>query len=106
MPKKKTQEDFVAELKVTHPNLNVLGNYVGDKKYVDVFCTIHNYKFRTKPNWLHRGSNCKKCYYERRGKMLRKDTDTLKKNYLKSITIDSNTHCLTRNIVITNLLLQ
>ena len=36
MPKKKTQEEFVNELKETHPNLTVLGTYIGDKKYVEV----------------------------------------------------------------------
>lgn len=77
MPKKKTQEEFVAELKKTHPNLKVIGEYMGDKEYVDVYCTIHKHKFRTKPNWLHHGSNCKKCYNDRRGLMLRKDLSTL-----------------------------
>lgn len=77
MPKKKTQEEFVAELKQTHPNLKVIGKYSGDKKYVDVYCTIHNYKFSTKPNWLHHGSNCQKCYNDRRGLTLKKDVKVL-----------------------------
>lgn len=79
MAKKKTQEEFVEELKQTHPNLKVLGEYVGDKKYVDVYCTVHKYKFSTKPNWLHHGSNCQKCYDDRRGLMLRKDINSLLK---------------------------
>jgi hypothetical protein len=77
MPKKKTQEEFVDELKRTHPNLKVLGKYLGDKEYVDVYCTIHNYKFSTKPNWLHHGSNCQKCYDERRGLTLKKSVKAL-----------------------------
>lgn len=72
MPKKKTQEEFVNELKETHPNLTVLGTYIGDKKYVEVRCNIHNHTFMTKPNWLHHGANCQKCYDDRRGKALRK----------------------------------
>lgn len=51
----------------THPNLEVLGKYNGDKKYILVKCKIHNYAFNTKPNWLHHGSNCKLCYNDRRG---------------------------------------
>lgn len=77
MPKKKTQEEFVDELKQTHPNLKVIGEYIGDKEYVDVYCTIHNYKFSTKPNWLHHGSNCQKCYDERRGLTLKKSVKAL-----------------------------
>ena len=72
MPKKKTQEEFVNELKETHPNLTVLGTYIGDKKYVEVRCNIHNHTFMTKPNWLHHGANCQKCYDDRRGKTLKK----------------------------------
>lgn len=72
MPKRKTHEEFVNELKKTHPNLKVLSKYNGDKKYVTVFCTVHNYQFETKPNWLHQGSNCPKCYNERRGENTRK----------------------------------
>lgn len=72
MPRKKTQEEFVEELSITHSNLTVLGEYKGDKKYVKVRCNIHNHVFDTKPNWLHHGSNCQKCYDERRGDTLRK----------------------------------
>lgn len=72
MPKKKTQEEFVNELKETHPNLTVLGTYIGDKKYVEVRCNIHSHTFMTKPNWLHHGANCQKCYDDRRSKILRK----------------------------------
>ena len=51
MPKKKTQEEFVNELKETHPNLTVLGTYIGDKKYVEVRCNIHSHTFMTKPSF-------------------------------------------------------
>lgn len=78
MPRKKTQEEFVNELKQTHPNLKVVGEYIGDKEYVNVHCTIHNYTFPTKPNWLHHGSNCKKCYNDRRGEKLRKPIEKLR----------------------------
>lgn len=72
MPRRKTQNEFVSEMGQTHPNLEVLGKYNGDKKYVLVRCKIHDYTFNTKPNWLHHGSNCKYCYNDRRGDSLRK----------------------------------
>lgn len=77
MPKKKTHEEFVNELKETHPNLTVLGQYNGDKEYIEVRCNIHHHMFNTKPNWLHHGSNCQKCYNDRRSKTLKKDISQL-----------------------------
>ena len=38
MPKKLTQEEFVARVAESHPNLEVLGSYVNDKSYVKVRC--------------------------------------------------------------------
>lgn len=89
MPKKKTQEEFVNELKETHPNLTVLGTYAGDKKYVEVRCNIHNHVFMTKPNWLHHGANCQKCYDDRRGQTLKKSLSQLLSEFRK---IHGNTY--------------
>lgn len=79
MPRRKTHDEFVSEMEQTHPNLRVIGEYKGDKEYVDVYCVIHNYIFPTKPNWLHHGSNCKFCYNDRRGDSLRKPIQQLLK---------------------------
>lgn len=68
MPKSFTHDEFVTKLKLSHPNLEVLSIYNGDKKNICVKCTIHNYTFNTTPNRLKQGSNCIMCYNERRGK--------------------------------------
>lgn len=75
MPKKFTHEDFVEQVKREHPNLEVLSEYKGNKNYVTVRCKIHDYTFNTKPNWLHHGAGCQKCYDERRGKTLKKSQE-------------------------------
>lgn len=75
MPKRYTDEDFKKQLKSEHPNLELLNEYNGNKNYVTVRCNIHNYVFKTKPNWLHKGCGCQKCYNERRGNSLRKSLD-------------------------------
>jgi hypothetical protein len=75
MPKKLTTEEFKKQLKLEHPNLELLSDYNGNKNYVTVKCIKHNYIFKTKPNWLHSGNGCKKCYDEKRGKNLRKTID-------------------------------
>ena len=76
MPKRLTTEEFKKQLSLEHPELELLGEYNGNKNYVTVRCVIHNHIFRTKPNWLHAGTGCQKCYDERRGDTLRKSTES------------------------------
>lgn len=75
MPKKLTTEEFKERLLIEHPELELLSEYNGDKNYVIVRCKKHNHTFRTKPNSLHNGSSCQKCYDERRGNTTRKTTE-------------------------------
>lgn len=75
MPRKKTTEEFREELKQLFPNLELIGDYINDKSYITVKCTIHDYTFNTKPVWLRHGHGCKKCYDERRGSTLRNNLD-------------------------------
>ena len=83
MPKKLTHEEFVERLKVTHPNLEAIGQYVGDKIPILVRCTKHDYVFHPKPNHLHKGGNCQKCYDERRGDSLRKKPEQVLEEFRK-----------------------
>lgn len=75
MAKRLTHEEFVNNLKALHPNLEVLSLYNGDKKYITVKCLIHDYVFKTKPNWLKQNHGCQKCYDERRSINQRKTTE-------------------------------
>jgi len=72
MGKKLTTETFKIQLEKEHPNLELLSEYNGNKNYITVRCKIHNYVFNTKPNWLHKGQGCQKCYDEKRGETTRK----------------------------------
>lgn len=60
-PKRLTTELFVEQLKKEHPNLQLISDYNGNKKYLSVKCLIHNHTFQTKPNWLHNGHDCPVC---------------------------------------------
>lgn len=75
MPKRLTTEEFREQLEKEHPDLELLSEYKGNKNYVTVRCKIHGYTFETKPNWLHCGHGCMKCYQERNGKDRLKSTD-------------------------------
>lgn len=71
MPRRKTTEEFREELSKLFPNLELIGEYNGDKQYLTVRCKIHDYTFKTKPNWLRHGAGCQKCYDDRRGEKTR-----------------------------------
>jgi hypothetical protein len=76
MSKRLTTEEFKLQLSKEHPELELLSDYNGNKNYITVKCVKHDYIFNTKPNWLHAGTGCQKCYDERRGESLRKSVDT------------------------------
>ena len=69
---KLTTEQFKEKLSVTHPNLEVLSEYISTNKPITVRCKIHDYIYTTTPHRLVQGSNCQKCYDDRRGAALRK----------------------------------
>lgn len=70
MGKKITTEYFKERLLKTHPNLEVLSDYISTNEPITVRCKIHNYVYVTTPHRLVQGSNCQKCYDDRRGKSL------------------------------------
>ena len=62
MPKKrKTHEQFVAEMKEIHPNIEVLGQYVNANIKIKCKCLIDNYEWEATPNHLLNGTKCPKC---------------------------------------------
>lgn len=89
MPKRLTTEEFRIQLSKEHPELELLSEYNGNKNYVTVRCKIHDYEFKTKPNWLHHGASCQKCYDDRRGKTLLKTTEQFLEE-IKDIYKDKN----------------
>jgi len=83
MPPKITHEQFVEQLKIIKPHLVVLSQYNGNKKYITVKCTIHNYTWESKPNWLvckNEINDCQMCYNERRGNTIRLTRDKFIEN--------------------------
>lgn len=79
MPKALSHEEFVERTKISHPNLEVLSKYKGKDNYVTVRCKIHDYTYKTTPHRLIAGNNCQKCYDEKRGDTIRRDTDIILK---------------------------
>lgn len=76
---KLTTEQFKEKLNKTHPNLEVLTEYISTNKPITVKCKIHNYTYVTTPHRLVQGANCQKCYDDRRSAIKRKSCDTVMK---------------------------
>jgi len=75
--KKRTTEDFAAELAITHPNLELLSEYVNTNTPITVRCKIHDYTYQTTPHRLKQGANCQKCYDDRRSVTNRKPIEKI-----------------------------
>lgn len=68
MPKKLTHEEYIEKLAIENPDIEVVSQYQGNKKYITVKCKIDGTVWNTKPNWLKAGRGCQTCYNKRRGK--------------------------------------
>lgn len=77
MPKKISNEKFAEALSKKHPNIIALSNYNGTKNDIIVKCTIHDYIFKTKPNYLLNGRGCKFCGNVSRAERLMKPFENI-----------------------------
>lgn len=89
--KKLTTEEFKERLAKTHPNLEVLSEYISTNKPITVRCKIHGHTYTTTPHRLVQGANCQKCYDERRGNTILKPVDKVLED-LNSVHWDGYTY--------------
>lgn len=61
MSKRKTQEEFVNEIKIKHPNIEILGQYLNAKTNILCKCKIDEYMWSPTPSSLSSGYGCPKC---------------------------------------------
>lgn len=61
MPKKKTHEEFIKELKNIQPNIKVLSNYINSASKVKCNCLICDNIWEAKASHLLRGHGCPQC---------------------------------------------
>lgn len=65
MGKMKTQEEYVVELALKNPNIEVLGEYRGANTNISHRCLIHDVVWNACPSSMLRGSGCDKCKSEK-----------------------------------------
>lgn len=75
MAERKTQEQFIEEMALCEPNVEILGEYKNAKTSILCRCKIHNCKYTSIPDHLlHRGSGCPMCAKEKRNASHKKKT--------------------------------
>lgn len=65
MSKRKTHEEYVEELKIKNPTVEVVGKYVGFKTKIMHHCLIHDVHWEAYPGNVIKGKGCKECMKEK-----------------------------------------
>lgn len=61
MPKKKTHEEYIAELAIKNPNIEAIDKYLGANTKILHRCLAHNYEWNVCPSGVLNGNGCPKC---------------------------------------------
>lgn len=61
MPRRKTHEEFVNELKIKNPTIKIKGKYLNNRTHILCECKIHNLEWNALPANLCNGHGCPKC---------------------------------------------
>lgn len=103
----KTHEQYVEEVRLTNPDIEVLEKYVSATTPIKHYCKKHNIEWNVLPDSILRGHGCKECGKEKIGDKNKKDHNKYVeelKNVIKKVEvidtyIDSNTPILHRCLV-------
>ena len=61
MSKRKTHEEYVNEVSIKNPNVEVIGQYIDAKTKIKHRCLIHNVIWESLSNNILKGKGCKEC---------------------------------------------
>lgn len=59
--KKKTHEQYLSEVTIKHPNIEVVGRYIDAKTKIAHRCKLDGYEWNSKPNNILNNKGCPKC---------------------------------------------
>ena len=85
--RKKTHQEFVAEIAIKHPNIKIVSTYVDSRTKISCKCKICGNKWDVLPTSLLRGHGCRICGYEKTREALLSNTNEFKK---KLYLVNSN----------------
>lgn len=75
MGKRKTHEEYVEELKIKNPTVEVVGKYVNSHTKIMHHCLIHDVYWKSEPSNVLQGHGCKQCGKEKISANTRKTHD-------------------------------
>lgn len=75
---KKTHQEFVDEISIKHPNIEIISTYVNSRTKISCTCKICGHKWDVLPTSLSRGYGCRICGYEKTRQALLSNTDKFK----------------------------
>lgn len=78
---KRTQEDYIKEVSLVNPNIEVLGEYINNITPILHKCIVHNVEWETTPINILNGHGCRKCGNEMLANARSKDL----KQYIKDV---------------------
>lgn len=78
MPKKKTHEEYIAELAIKNPNIEAIDKYLGANTKILHRCLAHNYEWNVCPSGVLNGNGCPKCKSDK----IKKNNKSQTKNIL------------------------
>ena len=59
--RKKTTEEFIEEMFISHPNIEIKGTYFNNKTPIECQCKICSHIWNPRPDQLVRGQGCPIC---------------------------------------------
>ena len=65
MAKRKTHEEFIEEISVKNPNIEILGKYINSREKIKVRCKNCGHIWEVRANHLIQGTGCPTCYRNR-----------------------------------------
>ena len=84
----KTTEYFINELKEVNENIEILGEYKGNKVKIKVKCKKDGYEWKATPNRLLSGTGCPKCNESKGEKRVAKYLDSRNIDYERQYKFD------------------
>ena len=86
MPKRKTHEEFINEMKVVAPHLSFLSQYDGYWNEIKVFNSLCSHTYSTSPSQIYRGNSCPMCNTVNENNKI-KYVEKLKLKYNNTLTL-------------------
>lgn len=88
---RKTHEQFVNELSLVNPYVEVIGEYISARDHILVKCTIHDHQYYSTPDNLLRGKGCRLCANIKIANKKRKDfSDVVRAFYDRKVILLSS----------------